>query len=741
MALMILPSSRRDSLTSSSWPCRNSWRSWRASNSSRASGLIGTHDPQLAFELADPAGRRGALGQRRALGGQRPVGLAVEVAAQGLDGRLDAQLGLGIADLEALLALAQLAQLALGVGALGDAARRARPPPGGPPRSGVGVARAGRPSSVSMTAWRSATSAAEAVGGQLALVELDATLLGRGPLLGRSGQPLVDLGQPALQELAALAHPRAAHLEVGAQRAHLGGPLFEPGPGLAHGPTPLGRLVLERPRASGSSPRGRRPAHARGRLDRPGRPGGPAAHRASVVTSRRSVSTRVRLSPAALMRPSLASSWRDRSSSARRASLHALGRRSARPTGGGGLRPRPRVGPGLGLVEGGAGGARAGGADPPARRRRSGRPSAVTTVASGWARATSSACDPTAVDHHGRRRPARRAGRRRPPGRRGRRAGCGRRGRGGAAARRPCGAGGAGAPGAEGQHRAGQRRSPSSACSERRAGVDLVDHDGGQRVAGRRLEGRLPAGVDLDQVGQRAEHARRSRPGGRRRPGCGPRRGPWPAPRPGPARRGARTRRPGGPTRPRPAPASAVGPATARPRRAPRPAGSSACSAARDLGPEPVGLGRRAGWTCRPGPSSRDRTRASSDSPRSTLDRSAPSSPRTSAARLLGGGHAVGPVVLVALAVARPGPPRPSASSACMRVERGRLERRPRAARPPGGPPRPRGWRSRPGRRRRCGRGRCPGGARPTARPGPGPARTATRTGPASRPGRRRPWR
>ena len=59
------------------------------------------HEPQLALELADAGVRCDALGQRRALRGDRGVGLAVEVAAQGLDRGLEAQLDLGLVELGA----------------------------------------------------------------------------------------------------------------------------------------------------------------------------------------------------------------------------------------------------------------------------------------------------------------------------------------------------------------------------------------------------------------------------------------------------------------------------------------------------------------------------------------------------------------------------------------------------------------------------------------------------------------
>jgi hypothetical protein len=37
-------------------------------------------------------------------------------------------------------------------------------------------------------------------------------------------------------------------------------------------------------------------------------------------------------------------------------------------------------------------------------------------------------------------------------------------------------------------------------------GLRTVDHDGAERLAERGLDGLLPAGVDLDQIEQRAEH-------------------------------------------------------------------------------------------------------------------------------------------------------------------------------------------------------------------------------------------
>ena len=72
------------------------------------------HQAKLALQVAHPPGGRRPLGQHRQLGGHRPLGLDVVLATQGLDGLLDAQLDLGLLDLGAALALAQLFELLLG---------------------------------------------------------------------------------------------------------------------------------------------------------------------------------------------------------------------------------------------------------------------------------------------------------------------------------------------------------------------------------------------------------------------------------------------------------------------------------------------------------------------------------------------------------------------------------------------------------------------------------------------------
>ena len=70
-----------------------------------------------------------------------------------------------------------------------------------------------------------------------------------------------------------------------------------------------------------------------------------------------------------------------------------------------------------------------------------------------------------------------------------------------------------------------------------------VDHHGGDGLAGRRLERRLPAVVDLDHLEQGADHAVDVGQALGARPGHGPRRGRGPGLRPAPPTRAGRSRR------------------------------------------------------------------------------------------------------------------------------------------------------------------------------------------------------
>ena len=352
MALMTLASSRRDSFTSSSWLSRNSWRSCSASNSSRASGLIG---PMIRSSRSSsrtrPAGVD-ALGQRRALGGHGHVGLesrsrrsastAVSmrslISASSISSRCwrsrtsaSALLGLGplLAQpvelggdragrlgLLAPTALAQLAELGL------DARRAAR--------------RRGR----SGDRWRAAARRARAGAPRP-----------RRARCGRCGRaaPRPRRGGARRNWRRSLDRAGAAHLEVGAQGADLGGPLLEPGPGLAHGAAPLGGLGL-----LGLEPGSSASSSAMRSRSRPTRSASSARWvrraSASVAASRRSVSTRCRPSPAALSRPSLSSSWRGQvvlglAGLVERAAAASASRPAARPARPSAAALGPRRGP------------------------------------------------------------------------------------------------------------------------------------------------------------------------------------------------------------------------------------------------------------------------------------------------------------------------------------------------------------------------------------------------------------
>ena len=199
-------------------------------------GLIG---PMRRRSRSSPGpARRGALGQRRALGGHGRVRLDVEVAPQRLDVGLEAQPGLGV------LELGPLEQLA-------------RPPAGGARRrplrrvSRQPTARAAsdcsrrRPRTASLASWppeRSAYEGGEAVEGGLAAVELVALGLGCAPLGGVAGEALLELVEAAAQELAALVET-GARTSRSVRSTDGGGLLLDGAPGLSRA----------RPRAACSS--------------------------------------------------------------------------------------------------------------------------------------------------------------------------------------------------------------------------------------------------------------------------------------------------------------------------------------------------------------------------------------------------------------------------------------------------------------------------------------------------------
>ena len=206
------------------------------------------HEPQLALELAGPGGGGDALGHRRRLGGHGRVRLGVEVAPAGLDGRLQAQGDLGLVD----LGPAGPARGSPRGGAprrrARAGARRAGSPRPAAPRTGDDGARAARRAPSPRPRAASATRRAEAIERGLPTIEVAPPALRGLPRLDGSGQPLLDLGEAAAEELASLAEPGGAHLEVGSQRTDGAGPLLELGLGRGHRVGPLdgsGLLGLE----------------------------------------------------------------------------------------------------------------------------------------------------------------------------------------------------------------------------------------------------------------------------------------------------------------------------------------------------------------------------------------------------------------------------------------------------------------------------------------------------------------
>ena len=304
------------------------------------------------------------------------------------------------------------------------------------------------------------------------------------PGLDRPGQALVDLGEPAAQERAAVGERGAPLVEVGAPVRHLPAAARRAGGGRRPWPGPAAAARPPRPRARGSSASSSA-ARSRSRASRSavsspcsasevelgervvavggGALGGRRWRRRACAAGGRARSPRRsrRCGP----RPAAAAASRRAASAASAASAAA-------------------VGPLAGLVERGAGGARScrwTTRQPPGPKRP---PSRVTTTASGWARATSTRRRPAAVDGHGRAEQARRAAGRPRGGGAGRGRAPARRRGGGVAAGRAATPSASTAPGT----------SPlARTSSARRPGVDRVDHDGGEGLAAGGLDGGLPA--------------------------------------------------------------------------------------------------------------------------------------------------------------------------------------------------------------------------------------------------------
>ena len=513
----------------------------------------------------------------------------------------------------------------------------------------------------------------------------------RRPAARRPGQAALDLAQRRCRNSRRSPTPGAADLEVGAQRRHLGpaAPRAAPGPrpmARSRGPLVLGRLEARRQPPPSSSRRcPRRPVAAsragQGRRVRFGRRHGP------LVVEPGSGSPATRTRPlvlgrppgAVLARPVAGRFMRRRRAGARRPAASSAASAAARRPA-----PAPRRG-----------------------RRPSPAPGCAPTR-----QPEAPNRSPSPGDHHGvgtgqghveRRRPAA-ATTHRPPDQRVEQASTT---RGPAVAQAHVAAAGARPPIGHDRCSSGPATRSSGRPAPRRGALagaagggpargpgGPVDHDGGQRR--RRPRPRRPP--------PSRGRSRSGRPGCRSRPssagqpvGAGPAaglvEGHGQRLGPGRARRGARTPRPGG--RPRPAARTPrPRPATARPRRAPRP---GAARPARPPRSRPAGA--------RPRPRSRRRLvgqasrRARAPGQLGLASRSTLDAQRAQLAAHLGAAARRAPLTPSAqsarsgLARRRPAPPRPPPARPGAGSSPDGLLARPRRARRPAGPPRPRGWR------------------------------------------------
>ena len=232
------------------------------------------HQAQVPLQLAGPAGGRVPLGQRRALGGHGPIGLAVELDAGASRPRSRGARRSRPRDLLPLGALAHLGESALGLAPLPAEAVET----GGDAPHGLGLlapALSRRPSRTwSISADRASTSAVEPVDGGGPGVDLGPAALGVLPLVGVLGQPRLDLRQALLGHPPALAAGRPADLEVGARASQLSRPLLDRPPEQAAAPGPRPWPRPRRPPASASPTPARSPGPAPGPAGRRPRPGG-----------------------------------------------------------------------------------------------------------------------------------------------------------------------------------------------------------------------------------------------------------------------------------------------------------------------------------------------------------------------------------------------------------------------------------------------------------------------------------
>ena len=195
---------------------------------------------QLAVEFTNPTGGRGPLGQLGLLRRLGDLGLDVEVAAQGLDGGLESELGLGLFDLGAVQLVPQLFEAALGVGAaLAGRVERRREA-----AHLFALATASGDEVVVLHLDHRAVGVdqrGEPVDGDDRLLDLHAPLGGEraGFLVGL--EPTLGLGDAVLEQALAFVEAGVTHFELAAARRQHGGTCLEFGTGLT---TSLRRLGL-----------------------------------------------------------------------------------------------------------------------------------------------------------------------------------------------------------------------------------------------------------------------------------------------------------------------------------------------------------------------------------------------------------------------------------------------------------------------------------------------------------------
>ena len=202
-----------------------------------------TQQAQLAVELADAAGRRRPLGQFGLFGRLGNGRLDVEVATQGLDRVLEAQLGLGFLDLGAMCALPRLVERPLGV----VAALAGGVEPGRERPHFVALAAALLDQRVVLDLDHRAVPGderTEPLDRAQRPLDLLAMTGGSSPRLDIGRQPALGLGDPLLEELLTLVEPGVADLQLPAARGEHGRTRFELDPRLTAGSSGLGLGVL-----------------------------------------------------------------------------------------------------------------------------------------------------------------------------------------------------------------------------------------------------------------------------------------------------------------------------------------------------------------------------------------------------------------------------------------------------------------------------------------------------------------